>query len=297
LNREILEDGRNAGVIDVKQDIRLFGRHSRPLTQFLSYSTEPFLPGLTADEDACREFITSLGMPLKDGGLWRVYADLSDAERKRFVSAIYVYGKQKNIPEFILKSLVGEVYEFPKEPIRTELRDAKEFSTLLNACGRHEHADLGVAVCAGDRGEGLASARALLQKHRKMLRDGIEWAQKNGTKGMASIYILDCGRNIKDALVGVIAGMLYGAQVIGQDRPVIALAVDDNGDLKISARATWALVRRGLDLGAAMRGAAQACGGIGGGHTIAAGARVKPDMKDKFLEEADGIIGRQMEKK
>lgn len=294
LNRGILGDGEAAGVISVLRDLRLFGRHSRPLTQFLSYSTEPFFPGLTADEDACREFISSLGIALNEGERWRVYADLSLGEKKKLVSAIYVYGKDRDIPEFILRSLVGEVYEFPREPPRTELRDAKEFSTLLNACGRHDRPELGVAVCRGDRGGGLAEARALLQKHRKMLRDGIEWAQRAGTKQMGAIYVLDCGKNVKETLVGVIAGMLYGAQVIGQDKPVIALAIDDNGDLKISARATWPLVRKGLDLGAAMRGAAAACNGIGGGHTIAAGARVGQEMREKFLEEADAIIAKQL---
>jgi RecJ-like exonuclease len=297
LNREILKDGEECGEVAMKKDLRLFGRNSRPLTQFLSYCAEPFFPGLTANEEACREFMHSLDIPLKKAETWLYYVDLSENEKKTFVSGLYVYGKQHNIPEESLRDLVGEVYEFPREPERTELRDAKEFATMLNACGRNDQPDIGIQVCMGDRGEYLDKARTLLQRHRKVLRDGISWAQQTGAQELENIYVLDAGREIKDTLIGVIAGMLYGAQVIRNDKPIIALAVDDEGMDKASGRGTWTLVRRGLDLGAAMREAAKAAEGEGGGHTIAAGARVAPGKKKLFIEKIDEIIGGQLKKK
>jgi RecJ-like exonuclease len=195
-----------------------------------------------------------------------------------------------------LRSLVGEVYEFPKETPKTELRDAKEFATLLNACGRHDRTEIGIQVCMGDRGRYLKKAKTLLQKHRKMLRDGIEWTQKHGVKELENIYVLDGGRGIKDTLIGVVAGMLYGAQVIKHDKPVVALALDDENKLKVSGRGTITLVKQGLDIGKALREAASSVGGEGGGHNIAAGARLLPKKKEEFLKELDKIIGEQMKK-
>ena len=43
------------------EDIRLFGRHSRALVQFLSFCSDPYLPGLTAKEDECKVFLKNLG--------------------------------------------------------------------------------------------------------------------------------------------------------------------------------------------------------------------------------------------
>jgi single-stranded-DNA-specific exonuclease len=294
-NREILKDGMDAGEIIAKKDIRFFGRNSRPLTQFLSYSSDPFLPGLTANEENCVGFLEDLNIKLYKER-WRYYVDLNDEEKKRLISALYVYGKRAGVPEYILRGLIGEVYEFPHEPERTVLRDAKEFATLLNACGRHGETEIGVKVCMGDRDKYLKKAETLLQKHRKMLRDGIEWAQKNGVTTMNNIYVLDGGDEIKDTLIGVIAGMLYGAQVIKHDKPVIALAIDDDGMLKASGRATLGLVRRGLDLGKGMREACVDVGGEGGGHNIAAGARLLPRYRQEFLDELDRIVGKQIKK-
>jgi RecJ-like exonuclease len=295
LNREILKDGESCGEIEVKNDIRLFGRHSRPLTQFLSYCSEPFLPGLTANEEACRQFLHSLGIKLFTDR-WLFYADLDDGQKKRLISGLYVYGKQHNVPEYILRTLVGEVYELKREPERTELRDAKEFATMLNACGRHDKPDIGIEVCMGDRGDAFARARTLLQHHRKMLRDGVEWSQKRGAVELKNVYVLDGEKEIKDTLIGVIAGMLYGAQVIRHDKPIVALALDDEGMLKASGRATAALVRQGVNLGAAMREAAAAVGGEGGGHNIAAGARMPPERKKAFIEAVNDVIGKQIRK-
>ncbi|MEM0372736.1 MAG: DHH family phosphoesterase, partial [archaeon] len=251
LNRKILQDGIDAGELETRVDIRLFGRHSRPLTQFLVYCTDPFLPGLTANEEGSHAFITSLGIPLKDGDKWRYYCDLNEDEKKRFVSAVYVHAKQSGAPEFILRSLVGEVYELKCEPHRSELRDAKEFSTVLNACGRNDEGVVGIMVCEGDRHAYWKKARALLQKHRQSLCDGIRLIQENGAEEMGSIYVIDGGKEIKDTIIGTVAGMLYGSGDIKQDKPVIGLSVDEDGMLKVSGRATRNLVRRGLHLGEA----------------------------------------------
>jgi len=295
-NQDILRDGISTGEVVVKKDLTIFGRHSRPLAQLLSYSSDPFLPGLTANETACRDFLHSLGLPMKTGEKWNYYIDLADEQKKRLISGLYVYGKQHGVREEYLKRLVGEVYEFPKEPERTELRDAKEFSTLLNACGRQEETEIGVRVCMGDRGKALDDARALLQRHRKMLRDGIEWAQENIIDEYKNIYVIDAGDKIKDTLIGVIAGMLYGTNSLKNNKPVVAITLDEDGELKISGRGTMALVKAGLGLGDAMREAGEKFGGEGGGHTVAAGARIELKYKKEFLDEIDKIIGKQMKR-
>jgi len=295
LNRKILEDAEKAGMIKAMRDLLLFGRHSRALTQFLSYCSDPFLPGLTANEDACIQFLNELKIPLKKKDKWTRYVDLTADEKTQLTSGLYVYGKQQNLSERVLENLVGEVYELIHEPEGTELRDAKEYATLLNACGRHDKGEIGVAVCMGDRDKHLKKAQNLLQKHRRMLRDGIEWAQVHSVKEMSSLYVLDAGKEIEDTLIGVVAGMLYSAGVIKHDKPVIAIAVDDEGKVKISGRATWPLVNKGLHLGIAMREA----GGTmdeeaAGGHSIAAGARISPEKKDAFVEKLNEIVGKQL---
>lgn len=294
LNRLIVDDGEGCGELEEKTDIRLFGRNSRPLVQFLSYATYPYLPGLTANEAACTEFINSLGIPLSRGGEMTYYVDLDEGEKKRFISALYVYGKQRDLPEESLRGLVGKVYELTREKPRTEIRDAKEFSTMLNACGRHDEWIFGVKVCMGDRDEYYKKAKSLLQKHRQMLRDGIEWAQHAEIRRTENLYVMDARGHIPHSIVGTVSGMLYSAKAIKQDKPVVGLSVDDEGIIKVSTRGNWALIGRGLHLGEAVREAAKGIG-AGGGHNIAAGASVQdPADLGIFMQRLEDAVGRQL---
>ncbi|MFH1125670.1 MAG: DHH family phosphoesterase, partial [Candidatus Altiarchaeota archaeon] len=299
LNRLILEDAVRNGTIKFKHDIRLFGRQSRPLTQMLTYSSEPVLPGLTANQNASAQFIEALGIGLKNtDGSWKTYVDLSWAERKKLTSALYMHLLDYNTPEFIIQGMIGEVYTLLKEEKKTELRDSKEFATLLNACGRQDSPDLGVKVCLGDRGEAWVHAQSLLEKHRQMLRMGIERLSNNGVKSRENLYYFDAGDSIKESIIGVIAGMAYGARIIPPDKPVLAFAVDKDDPklLKVSARANWALVRKGIHLGNAMKEQSKIVGGEGGGHDIAAGARVPHEKLNEFIDGVDRIFKKQTEK-
>jgi single-stranded DNA-specific DHH superfamily exonuclease len=78
-----------------------------------------------------------------------------------------------------------------------------------------------------------------------------------------------------------------------QEKPTLCLASGD-GKVKVSSRGTDYLIARGLDLAVALREAAGALGGNGGGHNIAAGATIPRGQEEKFLALLDVIVGRQL---
>lgn len=297
LNRTILDDAVSMKLIKVKNDLRLFGRQSRPLAQMIAYSSDPVIPSLTGNVEACSAFLQGLGIETVSSldGSFKNYVDLTWEERKKLTSALYIKLLDLNTPEFIIQRMVGEVYTLLNEERKTELRDAKEFATMLNACGRQNQPQLGVEVCLGDRQNALHKARNLLETYRRMLREGIDYLTQTGVTPMENLYYFDSGDRIQESIVGVIAGMAYGARIIPPDKPVLAFALDSEnpGMLKVSARANWTLVRRGIHLGEALKTQSKLAGGEGGGHDIAAGARIPLEAKDVFLKNVDELFKKQ----
>ena len=64
--------------------------------------------------------------------------------------------------------------------------------------------------------------------------------------------------------------------------------------MKVSGRGTNYLVGRGLDLALALREAAAAVGGEGGGHKVASGATVPVERWSDFLGRVDTIVTGQL---
>jgi len=300
LNRKILDDGIDEKILNVKYDLRLFGRQSRPLPQMLAYASDPVLPGLTGNPQECMNFIKGLGIPLNgcENKKWRRYIDLTHAEREKLRDALYIHLLTMNTPEFLINKMVGEVYSLLKEEKGTELRDAKEFATVMNACGRQDQSEIGVRVCIGDRKENWTKAKRLLLMHRQHLREGLDFLRTNPLKSKNNFYYFDAGDLIKESIIGVVAGMAYGARIIPPDKPVLAIADDKDDALmkKISARANWSLIRRGIHLGNAMRTACEKIKGEGGGHDIAAGARIPREKETEFLNYVDEIFAEQVKR-
>ena len=158
INRHILEIGSNAGAVSFSRDIKLFGRQTRPVYKMLEYSQDPYLPGLSGNEDACIAFLKEIGIRL-GGEKWRRWIDLSQEEKAGFVTAILRKGLRSGISNVKLERLIGEVYILLGEQEGTELRDASEYSTLLNATARYGHAGVGLSVCMGDRDKAFARRR------------------------------------------------------------------------------------------------------------------------------------------
>ena len=61
----------------------------------------------------------------------------------------------------------------------------------------------------------------------------------------------------------------------------------------MSSRANWGLVRSGIHLGNAMDECSRSVGGEGGGHDIAAGARIPKEKKQEFLNLVNKTFKKQ----
>ncbi len=297
-NEGIVEEGVDAGVLETATDLAIYGKQTRPLPKLLEYSTDVYIPGISNDSNGALRFLDGLDLELKRDGEWRRWSGLTGEEKQTVASALVQRAVSKGVPASKIDGLVGTSYVLSAELVGTELRDASEFSTLLNATARYERADVGLGVCLGNREGALERARTLLRNHRQNLSKGIDLVTEEGVTAEEHVQWFDAGDRIRETIVGIVAGMAMGNDGITTGKPIFAFAQkegdDENAEVKVSARGTHSLVRNGLDLSVVMSEASQAVGGDGGGHDVAAGATVPAGEESAFIERADEIVGDQL---
>ncbi len=293
-NRDIVEEGCEAGVLETATDLALYGKQTRPLPKLLEYGSAMRIPGVTNNQSGSHRFFDEIDIPVKADDEWRTWADLDHDEKQRVTSSIVRRGVEGGTPASEINDIVGTAYELPNESEGTELRDASEFSTLLNATARYDRADVGLAVCLGNRDGAYRRAKILLRSHRENLSSGLDWVVANGVTEETNIQWFDAGEEIRETIVGIVAGMALGERGIDGTTPIIAFARKDDEHLKVSARGTHGLTAQGLDLSSVMERAATAVEGEGGGHDVAAGATIPTARREEFLTMVDDLVGEQL---
>jgi RecJ-like exonuclease len=293
-NEGIVAEGVEAGVLSETTDLALYGRQTRALPKLLQYSSDVHIPGISNSESGSVGFLSDLDVELKRDGEWRTWVDLTADERRTVASALVQRAVKRGVPASKIDGLVGTTYILSGETEGTELRDASEFSTLLNATARYDRADVGLAVCLGDRDNALGRARRLLRNHRRNLSEGLQWVRNEGVTREENLQWFDAGTHIRETIVGIVAGMAVGSDGVDRGVPIVAFAEKTDSETKVSARGTHGLVRSGLDLSRVMSEAAGAVGGKGGGHDVAAGATIPAGRERDFVDRADAIVGGQL---
>lgn len=298
LNAIIVEDAEKAGCLKIETDLMFFGRETRPIHQALARTTTPFIPGISGEEDKSLAFLASMGITPKKGDKWRALRDLSEDEKKRLFNALVDYLMSKGSFGDVAMNLRGSVYTLTHEEPWTSLRDAREFSVLLNATGRMDKPSVGVAICMGDRSSALEQASAVLEEYRGVITKYLNWLLEPETgriEEFDNIWVAHGNNVIDDKIIGTISSIL-STSLAKPEKPIIAYSTVQNERLaKFSARGLDSLVKRGLDLGEILRIAAEKYGGRGGGHNIAAGAQVQLEHVDSFLRQVDELVKKQLE--
>ncbi len=321
LNEFIVETASQHN-LKVNYDIRSFGKETRPIFKLLQYTNDPILPGITGDKANSMAFMVFCKEPLaepleedaKAGGQmeldidsavaeserasqknWKKWVDLSVESRSRFLSNLMKLLLANGTDYQAALRLLGESYVLNNEEYGTPLRDASEFATLLNACGRYGNAEIGYRVCSGDRGRFYEKALLLLQGHRKVLVENIKFVTDTGITERDYIQFFHGEDVIPENVVGIVAGMVLGSGEVNENLPMIGFTNSPEG-IKVSGRTVQKVVRKGVNLAKAMNKASKGVGGGGGGHNIAAGAHIPKGKEEEFLEDLERIIEEQIEK-
>jgi RecJ-like exonuclease len=295
LNEAIVNDAINAGLLTVEKDLMLFGRETRPIHKTLASTTNPYIPGISGEEDKSLAFLASLDIKPRHGEKWRALRDLSEDEKKRLCSALAEYLLSRGL-HFEVTNLIGHVYILNREEPWTPLRDAREFAVLLNATGRMDKPSLGVSICMGDRGSALEAASNVLEEYRRTINKYLGWVMEKPErmKELENVYVVYGENFIDDKMIGAISSILL-TSLPNPEKPLIAYAIVENEGLaKFSARTVDTMINRGINLGEVMQAAAEKCQGNGGGHNIAAGAQVSIENVEAFIRLVNELIGKQL---
>jgi len=291
LNKVILEIAVSKGRIKVEKGLRLFGLQTRPLHKLLEYSSDISIPGVTGNESGAVQFLKEIGVePVDNEGKWRCFSGLTDAEKKRLVAGIIMKRQAAGVrnPEDVFTN----VYVLPDEK-PGYFRDAKEFSTLLNSCGRLGNASLGIGACLGDEKQRLMAVSSL-KDYKKEIVSSMNWYKDHVSSGSDRIIkgrnyiIINAKDNVLATMIGTIASMISKNNDLEDNVFVLSMARNPDNTTKVSLRITGN--PDGVDLRSIVSELVERVGGEAGGHQYAAGAVIDTDKEGLFIEEAKALF-------
>jgi RecJ-like exonuclease len=288
----IVEDGVRHQSVEVrKKDLNCYGTATRPVHLSLAYNDDPFIKGISNNPEAARQFLKRLGIRQQmDDGRWLVWEEISADDRRTIISALaeqlIAHGEK-------VDRLLAETYGFPGEIPRTPLRNAQEYATMLNACGRWSKPQVGGAILRGDRGPAYRDAEHMLKNHRAIIRNLLQFIIDTGVTELENLQYLHVGGRYPDTIVGIGAGMALSK--LNSQKPILIMCEvpEDTNLTKVSMRTNERVVERGIDLQQALSDASAEYGGGGGGHKIAAGAYIPKTAEQEFVHRVNRILGEQ----
>lgn len=285
LNEIIQQDAIDGGYLEViKNDINIYGRNTRPLFVALSYFNDVKLP-ITNNTTETMAVLEELGIDEKNNR--KTLNELNMEQKAKLyqcLSGMIAKVVPGNYVKYISRLIIGDSYTFLKEDPDSFLRDASEFSTAMNACGRNNQEKIAMEVLKGDRLVGLDELEVVSRDHRRNLAQSIEKVADNEHSNIIELENLQYfdGNGIKPEIVGTITGMILG--YCNWKKPVIGFTQTDNEGIKVSLRCSRLLSYDGIHFGNLIRKIAGEVGGSGGGHSMACGAYIPIDKKSDFIE-------------
>jgi RecJ-like exonuclease len=182
-----------------------------------------------------------------------------------------------------------------EEEKESPTRDAREFATLLNACGRLNKASLGIGACLGDK-RIKQKAISQLRAYKRAIIDAMKWYNSNKETGKVMVndgfIIINAGENIRPTMIGTTASIISKSNEFKEGTYIMSLARQDDGTTKVSLRISGRNRSEEIDLRGIVSEITRQTGGEAGGHMHAAGAIISSEDEEKFIESAKSVLSR-----
>lgn len=283
INKNIQEEALEEGIITTKTGLKLDGR-SLPLIDCISRSIRPFLLGLSGNKEKTREIIKDTDLNPET-----TIEELETKEEKKLRDKILEKTKTDS-PKNLKTSLWGTIYT--TQTNQTEgPKNLHEYVTLLDACEKLDKIEIGFGAMLGDKESGK-KALEKLREYQKQITDMVNWItkKKERIKTIKHVRHIDMENKIKSEMVGELLSIMLESGIIKTDLPILGLAKSNEDTLKISARAMPQQTGKKPDLGEVMNKVSKDLGGRGGGHDVAAAARIPLERKNEFITKVDKFI-------
>lgn len=275
LNERLVREAKQRSLVVEQPGIALFGP---TLEEALTQSVDPYLAGISGRPEAARQFLAGVNLDPA-----RPVAGLPPEEIRRLADAIRTRLAPRGVAPELLRGLDGPRFFLPSLGI-----DAEELANLQNATGRAGIPDAGIALALGDA-PAMEEAKRSLAEWREGILRGLRRVEDEGVNLMSALQWFV---SRETSLAGTQAGLAM-SYLLDPTRPTLVFSPGQDST-KVSARGTDAQVQRGLDLAVALREAADAVGGEGGGHRIASGATLPLGSEERFRAEVDSRIAAQI---
>ena len=177
---------------------------------------------------------------LTKNGKDRSWNDGATPKKERATEKLIDSPEIRNIQTSLRRSL--HFAQFRQAPARCQ-----EFATILNSCGRYEDAETGMRIAADITA--LKDAEKNRAEHRKNISYALTYVRENHLmRKRRFIQYFDAGDNIRDTVIGIVAGMLLNTDVAKRGLPIIAGGMTESK----YGKSDRSLVDRGLNLSEVM---------------------------------------------
>ena len=236
------------------------------------------------EEIAIHYFLEEIGISFTGKSGRRTGLELNEEEKRKLASELIV----RNYVD--PKELYKHDYQLLNEPV-VQIQDARVFANRLNACGRMNRPDVGVALCMGDRSRALTDLKPIMREYSKQIGEGIKWALSEGNlEELETLYFIDGRKTIEENVIGPITSILASMEEY-HSKPILSCAKIDENRVKLSIRKAHSsntrteldkLLRQGinqLNLDTEV-----------GGHSAAAGAILIEKELSSFKMQLNNIL-------
>ncbi|MBS3149287.1 DHH family phosphoesterase [Candidatus Woesearchaeota archaeon] len=282
VNNLILEDAKKYN-LEVRNGLRLFGAYSRPIHKVLQFSTDPYIPGITGDEQAVISFLEEIGINFYSNGKYKKLHELTEIEFQKLTSALLMKLSNHENQEDIF----GPVYLLKTESDDSLTKDLKEFSTLLNCAGRLNKPSIGIGLCLNDK-YSKEKAQELIIEYRKEITNGLEWFYNNRNKENIieheNFILINAQGFIRDSLIGTLTSMISRSGIFNEGLILISMAYNLDGNIKISTRISSYNINN-INVKEILESILNGINAEIGGHNEAAGAIISQADEDIFIKK------------
>lgn len=223
-NKEILDDAISSDIILVQDDLKIYGVNSRSLSKALFFSEKLKLPGLKTESDVI-DFLKEKEISDDEN---KRYSELSSSEKEKLIESIISLRKNLDNAEDVLEKRYIILNELPN----SIFRDAREFSTILNACGRMQEAEIGINASLQDK-TSKDKALNVYHRYKKEISSMLNWFEKNKKDPEKVLFgenflILNARKDISHLVIGTLNSILTKSGRVKKNTLVLSMSrVDD----------------------------------------------------------------------